>query len=278
MSKWGQNQWGNAQGKGKGKGIAAVLELLGMMYQGGAQSGGGGGGGGAGGAASQNWKGELQAALQKSMGTVAKGAVTYSTTDSTDDGSKKPRFQAIAFVSGESYTGLPADSKKVAEQNAAKAAVKKMFPQHTHAVVAPSTTVSHHSAPGSTKRKAEEMQAELPSKSKLIQGVHLIVQRPLTKEDMVYQTEEVVGQEQKFSGSVTITATGQTFASDRPAGSRKDAEHAAAEVALKALEAQFAPLQEEQKAKKARKNKEGIEKLKEAMKAKKEAKGVVAPS
>merc|ERR1712187_854057 len=98
-------------------------------------------------------------------------------------------------------------------------------------------------------------------------------ERPLQKNDISFVTEEAP--EGGFRSRCTFSCLpelGSYEGETQP--SKKLAENSAAEVAVAALEPQFAPLQEEHMARKKQKNAENLAKMKEkeaAKKAEKEA-------
>jgi len=273
---------------GKGGGKAAMMAAMkggfmemcaAIMATKGCGKGKGAGGGPGGGT---NWKGELNCAFQKSKGgPIGKGEIQYEVSEV--EGSKK--FQAAVTISGSTITGEPAESKRNAEHNAAKAALEEMFPDHQAkgggmGGFNPMMMMNPmmQTASGGTKRKIDPQ--ELPAKTRLSNAVQLMKKAPLTKEDVTYSVEELEAPELvkldglkwedgKFVGTVVLAVTGDTYTADKPRKTKNGAENAAAEVALEALKPQLEPLIEEHNAKKARKNKEAIAALKERTAAKK---------
>jgi len=212
-----------------------------------------------------NWKGKLQQLVSKRVGkSLVKGEIVYQTADAPSGGFVASC--ASAHLAREYSGEVAAPSKKGAETEAAKAALKAEFPAEfqTASGVAP--------APKGQKRKADALEATpLDPKTKLNQSMMLLLGRTLTKTDLVFET--VATGENVFSTTLTIPEydAAAVFKSGNKE-SKKVAENAAAENALKKWANKLSKLEAEQKAKKDEVKKQKLEALKTATKAKKEAK------
>lgn len=150
--------------------------------------------------------------------------------------------------------GQPSKSKKEAEHEAAKAAIKAEFPAEFKRLNAVAQGVMPAPVKGQ-KRKAEVISNAAPqdsSKSRLTHAVTLMV-GSMQKGDIAYECVEEGGQ---FTATVVLQAHDpSTGYQGLPAGSKKDAESAAAEAALNALADQIAQAEELHAAKKKKKAK-----------------------
>jgi len=228
------------------------------------------------------WKGDLIQCFQKANKTApTKDDIQYEVSEVEGGG-----FIAVVTVQGEAHTGEPAASKKNAEHNAAQVAVEALFPDHTPQGVGgggPSPMMSQQMMMQMMGKGGGKMQMDQqppggklkfedqPIKCRFIHGIQLLAQRSLTKEDIVFSTEPVEGEENKFVGTVTVNVTGDTF-TGKAKSSKKEAEASAVEAAMKDMGERIKPFEEEHKAKKKEKNKVALEALKAATIAKKEAK------
>jgi len=265
---------GDDQG-GKGGKKGKMKAMFNMMMQ-----SWGGDGGSDSGSGQANHKGELSTAYHRSLkGTgQEKGEVAYETHEVEG---KQKSYQSVVTIAGNTYTGEITPGKKASEHSAAQVALAEMFPDHQGAAAGDSWAMPPSwmqemagggEGGGGKKRSREENSAQpLTAKTKLVQGLQLILGRPSGKEDVVWQVEEAEGG--KHIGSVSLTGMDKTFTGE-PSDSKKGAENNAAQAALDALQDQLTPLAEEHKAKKTKKNKENLDKLKarlEEKKAEKEA-------
>lgn len=132
----------------------------------------------------------------------------------------------------------------------------------------------------SKKRKAPEPVTEQPAnnaefKCRLAQAAQLLMGRPLEKGEIVYETVPVDGEvEGTFVGTVTLVGFDSTTGYQGfPTFGKKNAETAAAEAALVALEDQIAPLEEERKAAKKAKSKESLLEFKKKLDGSKSMEG-----
>merc|ERR1740117_399869 len=97
-------------------------------------------------------------------------------------------------------------------------------------------------------------------KAALAESVRLLLGRSATKEDIIYEYEEVDGPQFVATLSIPGMEDGRTF-KGAPGASKKEAETSAAEKAGKVLAKAVRPLREAQAAAKAEKNKAGLAKL-----------------
>lgn len=216
-----------------------------------------------------NWKGELLSAYQrKTKANADKSVFVYEVT-SPDERVNEHQATLTASESGSVYVGETAQSKKGAEQNAAKVALQELFPEHYSRVLASSGGMNSPNAfpmmqmmqQQGTKRKQGAMQPVMRQpepdspKNRLQQGVQLILGRSVTRDDMIFVVEE---EGDIFKATCTITHLSQTYEGE-PQASKKLAEVSAAEVALLALEDQIAPLKEVHEANKKQKRKAELE-------------------
>jgi len=121
------------------------------------------------------------------------------------------------------YKGQSAPSKKQAEQNAARVALYKQFPD-----------VDLDPKKGGQKRKERPSQEDLPAKSRLHQAMSVVRQQqnpgePVTGSDIVYESEQ--DSDGGYTSSVSISFLQKRF-SGQSQPSKKLAEHSAAEAAM----------------------------------------------
>mmetsp|Transcript_71127 Transcript_71127/g.230945 ORF Transcript_71127/g.230945 Transcript_71127/m.230945 type:complete len:122 (+) Transcript_71127:632-997(+) len=107
-------------------------------------------------------------------------------------------------------------------------------------------------------------------KSALSHSVQMLPGRPVTKEDMVYETVQVEGAGNQSTVSLPTYDGGKPYHGP-VAPSKKEAEMAAAKLACSQLKSVVDQLEEEHKAKKAKKNAEAIVKMKKMHEDKKAA-------
>jgi hypothetical protein len=221
--------------------------------------------GGAAGAEEVPWKQKLVEAVARKNGrTIKKEEVTYVTI-CPDESAKPPKYTSTVsspLLSSEHVSAEPQPSKRQAESAAAQSALKVEFPEEYQKATGP---------PKGQKRKADDFKLE--GKSLLCSIASKILGRPITKEDISYETEEVAGSDpKKYVSTVSVPAHNKSKYKGDEKESKKDAEHAAANKCVAALEKTCKKVLEEHAAKKARDTKEALEKLVAATKAKKEAK------
>merc|ERR1719215_38857 len=149
---------------------------------------------------------------------------------------------------------------------AAKAAVEAEFPEAYALALKPQVNKGQ-------KRKGEE--AKMEGKNLLCNMVSKILSRPVTKDDIVYETTEE-GDPKKFKSKVSVPAHNKIKHQGEVADSKKDAEQNAAAKCIAQLEKTCKKVLEEHANKKAKANQEALEKLKTAAKEKKEAKKAAA--
>jgi len=215
------------------------------------------------------WKSKLnETAAKKAARPLTKGEFVYNTT-AVDETNKSFTSTVSGSLLSKEYSSVePQISKKLAEQTAARAALQAEYPE------AYTELAAHEVAPAPAKgekRKSDPL--PMGDKNELSHMMQMLLARSLTKDDVLYTVVTIEGETPSYSATVSLPSheASPTF-EGAAAPSRKDAEAAAARVAIAALKDAAAPLIEEHKAKKAKKNKEGLEKLVAAQKEKKEAK------
>mmetsp|Transcript_71128 Transcript_71128/g.230950 ORF Transcript_71128/g.230950 Transcript_71128/m.230950 type:complete len:123 (+) Transcript_71128:632-1000(+) len=112
-------------------------------------------------------------------------------------------------------------------------------------------------------------------KSALSHSVQMLPGRPVTKEDMVYETVQVEGAGNQSTVSLPTYDGGKPYHGP-VAPSKKEAEMAAAKLACSQLKSVVDQLEEEHKAKKAKKNAEGLARMKKMQEEKKAAAATAA--
>lgn len=234
-------------------------------------------GGGAGGQ-DLNWKQDLHQAISQANKTVVtKGEIVFTTLEVPSQSGGPAKFMSSVSYAGfqTEYTGEEAASKKMAEQNAAKAAVQSEFPQVFQSKAASpggGLAVAVHGGPikpgggGGQKRGREE---EHP-KAKLLRGLTLLIGRSLTKDDVIYNVDavETTGKPSVFTCTATLACYDNMVVQGQGCESRKAAEMSACEAAVAMLQGAFGPAEEEHKAKKAKKAAEEAKKRDEKRDAK----------
>jgi len=266
---------GNAKGFGKGKMNMMLQMMQSMMGGGGGGDSWGGNSWGGNNAADQGItsKSQLKEALQKS--DAHKDAKPTYEVFEVNTGSGIG-FQATVDIGGQAFNGEVGASKKAAEQNAAKAALKDLFPGAAKKTAGGKKAKQWPQQGGAgnlmemlagasggkgkggkgnqksgQKRKAggEEEQCV---RLRLNEAVQLLIPvkegafRLKSKDDVVFQTEQTGS---TYTSTVTIKVTGGSFEGEA-CSSQKDAERSAATAAYSALQDEVAPLIEEHIAKK----------------------------
>jgi len=212
------------------------------------------------GAEKVDWKGKLQQLYAKRMGVpVEKGTFVYSVEEIPGQGFMAS--VAAAYFREGAYHGEQQNSKKLAEQAAARVAVEAEFGEVSESQVA-------KPGPAAGQKRSRDAAADADNpKGRLHNALHLILGRNATKEDLVYETSQLE------DGTHVSTCSLPTYDAaciyqGEPAISKKEAEKNAAEVTLLELQDIVAPLEEEHKAKKQRLNRERLDALKQKTRAK----------
>merc|ERR1719193_1282067 len=245
-----------------------------MMAMQGAE--GWGGFGGSGGADPSDFKSKLQQCISKrSKRSLVKGELNYTVSQDEAGNGFWCVVQAgsTELLAKEYWSATVAASKRAAEHLAAKAAMLAEFPEAAMMSDMEAWWSGKGGPPAAgVKRKAAaitDASAAVDAKSRLMQAVQLLLTRPVTKGEVVYETSQADAEGKSWVGTVSIPAHDPSSSwQGEPADSQKQAMMNAAEAALAALKDTLTPLEEERKAKK---NKEALEKLKKAHADKKAA-------
>lgn len=250
--------------------------------------GGGGGGGGAppGPDGGPNWKSEFYQTFTKvHKRSMTKDEINFEFAEVEGPKPGAPYYQAVMNIAGmDSYQGEAAQSKKLAEHNAAKEALAAEFPDVYQRVLAglPAAAPQQQGKGASSciqgqKRKAAAMASppEHEPKQRLCQATQLLANHAgnattMQKGDIVYETIEENGH---FVSTVTLQSYDPSVGyQGLPADNKKHAESAAAEAALAALAEQIAVAEQEHQAKKAMKKQAQLAEFKGKREAKDAAK------
>jgi len=216
------------------------------------------------------WKQKLnEFAAKKAARPLAKGEFVYTTT-AVDETNKSFTSTVSGSILSQGHSSAePQISKKLAENAAAKAALEAEHPEAYAELAVLEVAVAAASAKGQ-KRKADA--PPMGDKNELNHMMQMLLSRSVTKDDVLYTLTTIEGEKPSYSATVALpTYQGSPTFQGAAAFAKKDAEAAAAKVAIAAFKDAAAPLIEEHKAKKAKKNKEALEKLVAAQKEKKEA-------
>mmetsp|Transcript_100935 Transcript_100935/g.256813 ORF Transcript_100935/g.256813 Transcript_100935/m.256813 type:complete len:307 (+) Transcript_100935:78-998(+) len=218
------------------------------------------------------WKQKLnECAAKKAARPLAKGEFVYTTT-AVDETNKSFTSTVSGSLLSKKYSSVePQISKKLAEQTAARAALQAEYPEAYTELAAHEVALAP--AKGE-KRKSDPL--PMGDKNELNHMMQMLLSRSVTKDDVLYTLTTIEGEKPSYSATVSLpTYEGSPTFQGAPASAKKDAEAAAAKVAIAAFKDAAAPLIEEHKAKKARKNAEDMEKMKQKH-AEKQAAGITA--
>lgn len=233
-----------------------------------------------GGSPNMQWKSALHETLQKNSNDEKPA---YECEEA--EGGK---YLGTVTIGGETYTAeKPAKKKKEAEQFAAMAAFKTLYPAEFKNAAAgsggggmPAMMQMMGGAKGQ-KRKADGLPSHHDPKGKLGNSIQLLITsnhaRSMTKEDVKWETAEFEENGTKtYQVSVTINDSvgpegGKTF-NGEVCDNKKAAEASAAQVAYDSMKSILEPLEEEHKAKKQKKKEEEAEAWKQKLAEKKAAK------
>lgn len=221
----------------------------------------------------ESWKGKFFVAYQQSTKkSPTKEDLKYEVTEVTAD--EKKGYQAVLTVAGSEYAGeVSFGSKKDAENEAAKVAMKEMFPQ----VHAGMSAKSGKGGQGTKRPRGPKEEVDLESlgpKERLNHVLPFLLGHTQAKGDLIFQMDESGEGNTKYTATCLLPAIDVSFASP-PSASKKAAEDAAAEATYEGMRAQFQPLLEEHKLKKAKLKQEKMVELKarsDANRAEREAK------
>jgi len=236
-------------------------------------------------AASQTpWKGKLHETLKRNGIDDKPEYVATANTGGPALPDGGAGFLGTVTVNGQSFASDEvAKGKREAEQNAAKAALKALYPDQFNEVpqgdggLGPLAMLGMAGGMSGKAQKRKEPPTDLPLKSKLMHSVQLMVRnksgRTLTKQDIIYAITENEGPPKTFMSTCTITdyEGGKCFSGEW-CDNKTKAENSAAEAAYNAMSDMRSALEEEHAAKKKAKNTIQLAALVEKTAAKKEAK------
>jgi len=199
--------------------------------------------------------------------------------EATEDGNRK--WVGTVALLGNTYTAKESGpNKKAAEQFAAKAALKALYPaefkKHNNSKGGFDPWMIQQMMEGKQQQKGGAKTGDQDQKSKLVHSVQLLMLknlgRSLIKGDIQWEIQESEGDKKKYTATVTITQyEGGHSSTGQACDSKKKAEKSAAQAAYKALKSVLVPLEEENTAKQKKKNQEELEALKKRVAEKKEA-------
>merc|ERR1712039_138980 len=197
---------------------------------------------------------------------VGKDFVVYATADAPGGG-----FVSQCTVQGQAYQGAQASSKKLAEQEAAKAAMQILFPENALQLGKPAGKGAKAS---SAKVTPKDGVPKSDPQSRLRWALNLLLGRCVTKEDVVFETTEIEGgMFQSGCRLPNVPEYNEMVYTGEPASTRKDAETNAAKISMDQLEDLVAPLAEQKAEEKKIKELESKAKHAERMAAKGVGKG-----
>jgi len=265
-SMWSADSWGDMSWMGYGGG-------WGKGYWGPSGDDWWGEGGSAAAVPEDAYRAKLNQQIAKRAGRpLTKGEITFDTVEA-DRGYVSTISATSTDILLDSYTGEWRSTRKTAEHAASKAALLAEFPQ-AHAEVA-SGIIEPKGGAGPArngKRKANEMMLAqhgwVPGmtvgpdlKQTLARYASLILGKSATKDDLSYTSEEDQGG--RWISTVNFTSyMGKTW-TGHACQNKKEAEQAAAEIAVGELEEIVQPIEEERKAKLREKNREKLQKIKD---------------
>jgi hypothetical protein len=211
------------------------------------------------------WKNHLHNAIMKSSGGTVTVKPTFTCTEDADR-----LYKCTCTFKGKSYkSDKPAPSKQAAEHAAAKACMEALYPE------AFKFCAKGREIGGAKKKLTAEEKPPLSAKSKLCEGVQLLVRKNLKRsivaEDLKWETDE---KDNMYKCKVTISTKvdrlvgGKSF-TGKVCDSKKAGEEAAAEAAYTAMKTTLTPLQTAAEAAKKAKIKAKVEAMKLKAKAKK---------
>merc|ERR1719215_1240404 len=210
----------------------------------------------------------MQAAAKRAKRSVRGGELQYDTE--VVQGAYVSTVSSSTGLIFQQYSGEAAALKKPAEHAAAKVALEAEFPEVYASLVGGGSAVA---APGAPKRKMnewgvpEQVNERQDGKSKLMHAVQLILQRPLTKQDIVYETVSLEEGNPQAGWVSTLRLPeldpNIVYEGER-CESKKGAEASTAEAAFATLQGQMGTLEERRRQKKAAEAKKKREGKKEA--------------
>jgi len=241
--------------------------------------------GGWGGAAPMDgeiWKSKLnEVAAKRSKRSLTKGEFVFTTVQD-GSGGYTSTLSSPALLEAEYSSDAGCVSKKVAEQGAAKAAIQAEFPETyvilsaSGAAAATAWGVPQWPAVRGQKRGRKTMEEEgdgpggpPEGKSQLVHAVQLLLNRPVTKDDVVYETTEIEGDTKNYVSTVSLPSYEGKSWQGETVTNKKEAEMSAAKMAYESLSPITQPLEDARKAKKVAMQAEKLTRLKETQAAKK---------
>jgi len=195
--------------------------------------------------ANSSWKARLHCEVGKEYKPLTKTTLVYTTTE---EGAgfvselSSDKFEAV-YISESAQA-----SQKLAEEDAAMVALKAMFPKVYNLVPKACRNIA---AGGAVAAWRSSQAGGGDPKSRLRDGMAIIIDRALAKGDIVFSVEEDIG-DMSFTALVTLNCidSEQTF-SGESSSNRKEAENNAA---LAALESYTDLIEEKKPAQAARKS------------------------
>lgn len=204
-----------------------------------------------------DWKSKLQELLTKKLlRSLTKGEVAFTVSEVPGGAGYTASCQSPLFRAA--YAGdQPAASKRAAEHAAARAAILEEFPGEGHDPTAQKATQRTSGTSGRKRTRGGDGagggDGAEDAKSRLMHGLQMLLQRPLQKGDVVFDTQQPQeGHGYHASLLALPTYDPKTTYESEVAESKKAAEASAAERALTALHDLIAAAQEEHTAKKRR--------------------------
>merc|ERR1712232_142930 len=192
------------------------------------------------------WKMELHDLLEKSPQGLGEEKPTYTSEDAPTGG-----YIGSVTIHGQAYTGEePGQSKKAAEQGAAKAATKALFPEEFKKLSSSTPAMPAWMTQGwQAPQKAKAPPSEDP-KNKLNHGMQLLLGRSMLKGEMSFEVQTIEpsgeGKATQYQATMTLTPYegGKSFVGE-VSDSKSNAEKSAAAEAYKVLKPVFDPLETE---------------------------------
>ncbi|CAE7606964.1 unnamed protein product [Symbiodinium sp. CCMP2592] len=191
----------------------------------------------------KNWKGLLQQAYQQThRKVIPKDEISYVVE------AVESQFRATvqAPLLSSPFQGELSINKKQAEHAAARAAIYSDFPKYAE-------------VPEKAQKATESAENAMNAKMKLNEMVQLLTGRPVVKEEIAYEVQElpVPGQRgSQYVATVRLASLDDDCYEGEPASNKKQAEHFAAQAAVAAMAERVQPLEEERREAKRRKTME----------------------
>lgn len=223
-----------------------------------------------------NWKSSFRETFAKKIRQLEKDEITYATQEAEGG------YVATLSLAkeGKQFVGEACKSKKDAEQSATKTAMMEMFPQEAQN----SNTLKRLNegqpvVEQPPAKKAKKGGAPEEPKGRFTWAMTLILGQATTKDQVVYETEQVGdGSYQSTLSAPDLTQFlgEEKIFTGEPADSKKGAEANAAEVAWRDIEPHMKDIIADHEAKRKEKNAESLAKLKKSHEEKKAAAAAAA--